>query len=79
MKKMICRVCECDISKPGFVCQKRLCPLDEFIPAGHIEIDDQPAPKPRKTVKRYFIPTESNQHPNAGGPAPSDTLKRYEH
>lgn len=77
MEPLICTTCKCDISPEGLVCPRRLCPLDHFTSVGEIELDVTAPKKPRK-AKRYYMPTESMQQNANGGPAPSDTLKRYE-
>lgn len=74
----ICEACNCDVSKRGFVCEMRLCPLDNFHPAGFVEIPTANGPKRRqKALKRYMIFPERLSLED-GQPAPSESLERYE-
>lgn len=74
----ICEACKCDVSQRGFVCNKRLCPLDNFHPVGYVEIPAATAPRRRlKAIKRYMILPE-RLNLNDGQPAPSESLERYE-
>lgn len=78
MEPLICRICKHDVNGKGFSCQKQLCPLDEFILIGEIEIEPgQPQAQSAKPG-RYFIFPDNGLDLKKGRPAPSDSPLRYE-
>jgi hypothetical protein len=75
----ICEVCKCDISADGFACPKRLCPLDNFHPAGTVEIPDaSTGPKRRKAALMRYLIFPQKLTAEKGQPAPSESLTRYD-
>ena len=73
----ICTVCRKNILAPGFDCQRKLCPLEKFDFVGTID-DEAPAPELQVKVNPR-MPRETSIDKHQGGPAPSETLKRYEY